>query len=231
MKRIKFLAFTLSFILLCCIFTGCSKNTTPQPVAKTSDSPSEKITPQPVEKPEMTEEEKRLSELNGYLKSIGHKIEDTTDFGEKTTIRGIYHYYILNFSYNTEKFDANYFIIQEMKSPYRIYRAYENSESFLVWKDGKPMTDEQELMEELAPTLEGMDTESKYKLITETRACVMTIENWRDLGELNPDCQDIVYISERKNFYQIQYENNIRYIYIHGRELNTSDDEWYWVKG
>lgn len=230
MKKINVFIIILSLILVCSFAAGCSKSEYPKPAEEIFvETDTEHETQQKYPIPEMTEEEKRLAEIEGYLASLGYKTNDIIDNGEsKLFDKGCYTY-SLKFAYESDTYGIDGIIYQMSEAPYEIYRGYENSELFLVWKDGGPKTDEQERMEYLAPTLKGMDVETKYSLITKERDSAIHADNWRELGELQPECQDIIYIAERKNFYQVQYDGDTCYGYIHGSEIGTSDNQWFWI--
>lgn len=162
-----------------------------------------------------------LSELENYLEYYGFSIDDVSYSGT-VQIHDKMHY-----EYKYNDYDSYLYVCSEY--PYSIYTGRPNSHASLSWENGEPITRVQKTKRELAETLYGMAVLEQYNAVIDARQG-MYYDEWRDLGELQPDCEEITYLEDfYDQFYQYKYVDGQGYVYMNIQEKGFSSSEWIWA--
>lgn len=164
------------------------------------------------------------SELENFLAYNEMSMNDIT-YIEKTQLFNNDEKY---YCYRFKNYDSCLYICE--RSPYSIYIGKPYSNVDLVWENGEPVTVAQKRKEELSEEILDMSVEEQYDIIFEEKFG-MYYDEWRDLGELQLDCQELIYLSDFYNqFYQYKYVDNQGYVYVNMTELDGTESKWVWAK-
>ena len=126
-----------------------------------------------------------------------------------------------------------YHIYIELTEPFRIYIGADapgGSDAIEIKSiNGEPITENEYIKSGWKEAIEGLDVQSQYTKIYEARFG-MDYDYWRDIGELQPDCQKMIYLDGQIDFFQFKEENGKEYVYVKKTDLGNDSEDWIWVE-
>lgn len=168
-----------------------------------------------------------LIEFKKYLSSVEMSIYDLTYIETLKTEYGYRYCYKINKVSGENSLEYIYF---DDYAPYSVYYGEPGSELYLVWENGESITFVQKTKKDICDNLYTMSLQEQYDTIME-EVWGMHSDQWRDLGELQPDCQEIVYLGDfYEQFYQYKEMNQRGYVFINATEIGGQESTWVWAK-